>query len=71
VSYEEAFEIIDAGEGRWDVQQRETLLVAGQVWRTATGYLLWDWADRQIGTFPNLGDALRTLWDLELSNQSM
>ncbi|GAB3584020.1 hypothetical protein GCM10027406_29690 [Leifsonia lichenia] len=62
MTYTEAFDIVDAGEGRWDIQLRETLLIAGQVWRTAAGFLLWDWADRQLGTFPSLAEALRTLW---------
>ncbi|MFF1632504.1 hypothetical protein [Leifsonia sp. NPDC058248] len=65
MSYADAFDVVDAGEGRWDIQLHETLLVAGQVWRTATGYLLSDWADRQLGTFPTLGEAVRTLWVFE------
>ncbi len=65
MTFAEGFEVLDAGEGRWDVQLRETFLVAGQIWRTATGYLLRDWADRELGTFSSLADALRALWELQ------
>ncbi|KQO97740.1 hypothetical protein [Leifsonia sp. Leaf264] len=65
MSHVEAFDVIDAGEGRWDVQRRQSLSVVGHVWRTAAGFLLWDWADRQLGTFSSLSDALRTLWAIE------
>jgi hypothetical protein len=69
MTYSDEFEIIQAGDGRWDVQRRESLLVAGQVWRTASGYLLWDWADRQLGTFRSLADALTALGDIEFRNR--
>lgn len=65
MTYTKAFDIVDAGEGRWDIQLHETFLVAGRVWRTAAGFLLWDWADRQLGTFPSLADALRTLFSIQ------
>jgi hypothetical protein len=61
MTFVEAFDLVEAGEGRWDVQERNSVLVAGQVWRTATGFLLWDWLDRQLGTFPSMDDALRAL----------
>jgi hypothetical protein len=64
VTYAEAFDLIDAGQGRWDIQQHGTFLVAGQVWRTNTGYLLWDWLDRQIGSFTSIDEALRALFRL-------
>lgn len=65
MTYAEAFDVIDVGEGRWDIQLRRSLIVVGQVWRTAGGFLLWDWADRQLGTFPSLSEALGTLWAME------
>lgn len=57
----EAFDLVDAGEGRWDVQEHDSFLVAGQVWRTASGFLLWDWLERQVGTFATIDEALRAL----------
>lgn len=67
MTYAEAFDVIDVGEGRWDIQWRRSLTVVGQVWSTSGGFLLWDWADRQLGTFASLADALRTLWAMETS----
>jgi hypothetical protein len=69
MSHNDEFEIIQAGEGRWDVQRRGSLLVAGQVWSTASGYLLWDWADRQLGTFRSLADAIGALSDVEFRDR--
>jgi hypothetical protein len=31
------------------------------VWRTRTGFVLWDWLDRQLGTYDSIDDALRAL----------
>ena len=59
--YTEVFDLVDAGEGRWDVQEHGTLLVAGQVLRTRTGFVLCDWLDRQLGTYDSIDDALRAL----------
>jgi hypothetical protein len=59
--YADVFDLVDAGEGRWDVQQHGTLLVAGQVCRTHSGFVLWDWLDRQLGTYDTIEDALRAL----------
>jgi hypothetical protein len=59
--YAEVYDLVDAGEGRWDVQEHGTLLVAGQVCRTRTGFVLWDWLDRQLGTYDSIDDALRAL----------
>ncbi|WP_426515176.1 hypothetical protein ACPPVQ_11195 [Diaminobutyricibacter sp. McL0618] len=61
MTYTEVFDLVDAGDGRWDVQQHGTLLVAGQVCRTRTGFVLWDWLDRQLGTYETIDDALRAL----------
>jgi hypothetical protein len=61
MTYAEVFDLVDAGEGRWDVQEHGTLLVAGQVWRTRTGFVLWDWLDRQLGTYDTIDEALRAL----------
>ncbi|MCU1524381.1 MAG: hypothetical protein JWO18_1275 [Microbacteriaceae bacterium] len=62
MTYAEAFDLIEAGEGRWDVQHHDTLLIAGQVWRTHTGFDLLDWLDRPIGTFDSIENALRSLY---------
>lgn len=64
MSYAEAFDLIDAGEGRWDVQHHGTLLVAGQVLRTNAGFELLDWVDRPLGLFRAMDDALRHLHHL-------
>ncbi|MCU1557511.1 MAG: hypothetical protein JWN09_1506 [Microbacteriaceae bacterium] len=62
MTYAEAFDLIEAGEGRWDVQHHGSLLIAGQVWRTRGGFDLLDWLDRPIGTFESIEDALRFLY---------
>ncbi|MDF2434726.1 MAG: hypothetical protein JWP44_4357 [Mucilaginibacter sp.] len=62
MTYAEAFDLIEAGEGRWDVQHHHSLLIAGQVWRTNGGFDLLDWLDRPIGTFDSIEDALRFLY---------
>lgn len=61
----DAFDVIEAGEGRWDVQLRDSLSIAGHVWQAASGFVVWDWADRQIGVFGSLLDAVRALSALE------
>lgn len=65
MTYAEAFDVIDAGEGRWSVRLRQPRCLVGEVWRTGAGFLLWDSNQRQAGTFPSMTDALRTLWSLE------
>ncbi len=70
MSYAEAFDVIDAGEGRWDIQQHGTLLVAGQVWRVNSGFLLRDWLERGLGTFGSLDEALRALLRLGYQSQA-
>jgi hypothetical protein len=62
----EAFDVIGSGDGRWDVQRRDSLSVVGYVWHTGAGFVVWDWADRQIGVFDALPDAVRALWALEI-----
>ena len=61
MSHTGQFDLVDAGEGRWDVQEHGTLMVAGQVARTRTGFVLWDWLDRQLGTYDTIEDALHAL----------
>jgi len=65
MSIVEAFDVIEAGDGRWDVQVRDSLSVVGSVWHTGAGFVVWDWADRQIGVFGSLPHAVRALWSLE------
>lgn len=59
------FDVIEAGEGRWDIQLRESFSVAGHVWHTASAFVVWDWADRQVGVFDSLPRALQALATLE------
>ncbi|MET4703984.1 hypothetical protein [Frigoribacterium sp. UYMn621] len=61
MNYAEAFDLVEAGQGRWDVQHHGTLLIAGQVWRTSDGFELMDWLDRPTGHFDTVEDALRFL----------
>jgi hypothetical protein len=61
----DAFEVIEAGEGRWDIQLRDSLSVAGYVWHTGAGFVVWDWADRQVGVFDSLPRSVRALSALE------
>ena len=61
----EAFDVVESGDGRWDVQRRDSLSVAGYVWNTGGGFVVWDWADRQIGVFDTMPAAVRALWSLE------
>jgi hypothetical protein len=61
MNYLEAFDLVEAGQGRWDVQHHGTLLIAGQIWRTNDGFTLMDWLDRPIGHFDSVENALRFL----------
>jgi hypothetical protein len=42
----ESVDIVETGDGRWDVQLRDSLIVVGYVWHTGAGFIAWDWADR-------------------------
>lgn len=57
----EHYDIIGAGEGRWDVQQQGGLSIVGYVWQTGAGFIAWDWADRQVGVFESLPRAVGAL----------
>ena len=35
------YDVIAAGEGRWDIQLRDRLSVVGYVWRTGAGFIAW------------------------------
>lgn len=61
MNYAEAFDLVKAGQGRWDVQHHGTLTIAGQIWRTNDGFELMDWLDRTLGHFDTVEDALRFL----------
>jgi hypothetical protein len=61
----ESLDIVETGDGRWDVQLRDRLTVVGYVWHTGAGYIAWDWADRQIGVFESMPPAVGALWALE------
>jgi hypothetical protein len=64
MTWVEAFDLIDAGEGRWLVNHHSTPLVAGRIWRTINGFTLFDWHDRRLGEFPSRDEALRFLVQL-------
>ena len=61
MTYAEAFDLVPAGQGRWDVHHHGKALIAGQIWRTSAGFELLDWLDRSIGSFNSVEDALRFL----------
>lgn len=61
----DVLDIIEAGDGRWDVQLRDSLIVVGCVWHAGAGFIAWDWADRQIGVFESMPAAVGALWELE------
>lgn len=61
----ESLDVVETGDGRWDVQLRDRLTVVGCVWHTGAGFIAWDWADRQIGVFESMPRAVGALWALE------
>ncbi|RXZ67739.1 hypothetical protein [Agromyces albus] len=61
----ESLDVVETGDGRWDVQLRDSLTVVGYVWHTGAGFIVWDWADRQVGVFESLPRAVRELWAVE------
>lgn len=68
MNHVEAFDLVEAGQGRWEVQHHGILLIAGQV-STNDGFTLMDRLDRPIGIFDSVEDALRFLlrslrWDV-------
>lgn len=63
----DAFEVIETGDGQWDVQVRDGLLVVGYIWHTGAGFIVWDWADRQVGVFDSLSAGVHSLSTLEAS----
>jgi hypothetical protein len=67
MTFKEAFDLVDAGQGRWDVQRSNTVIVAGQILRIPTGFVLYDWLGQRMGTFDMIDDALRHL--LSATNQ--
>ena len=61
MTYAEAFELVQAGQGRWTVQNRGSAIVAGRVLRTNAGFELRDLRDRALGVFESMEDGLRFL----------
>ena len=61
MTYAEAFELVQAGQGRWTVQHRGSASIAGQVLRTQAGFELRDLRDRALGVFDSIEDGLRFL----------
>ena len=59
------FDVIETGDGRWDIQLHESFSVAGHIWHTGSCFVVWDWADRQVGVFDSLPQAVRALAALE------
>ena len=60
-----AFDLVETSEGRWDVQLHGSLSIVGYVWHTGAGFIVWDWADRQIGVFTSLPNAVQSLRALD------
>jgi len=61
MTYAEAFELVQAGQGRWTIQNRGRATVAGRVLRTQHGFELRDLRDRVLGVFESIDDGLRFL----------
>jgi hypothetical protein len=61
MTYAEAFELEQAGQGRWTVLDRATATVAGRVLRTQSGFELLDLRERVLGVFDSIDDGLRFL----------
>jgi len=61
MTHAEAFDLVDAGQGRWTVQHRGSSTIAGQVWRTDAGFELRDWRATALGVFETIDDGLRFL----------
>lgn len=61
MTYAEAFELVQAGQGRWTIQNRASSTVAGQVLRTNDGFELRDLPGRALGVFDSIEDGLRFL----------
>jgi len=61
MTYAEAFELVQAGQGRWTIQNRASSTVAGRVLRTNAGFELRDLRDRALGVFDSIEDGLRFL----------
>ena len=57
----DTFDVVETGDGRWDVQLRDRLTVVGFVWHTGAGFIAWDWADRQVGVFHSMRQAVDAL----------
>jgi len=61
MTYVEAFELVQAGQGRWTVQNRATATIAARVLRTHAGFELRDVRDGALGSFDSIEDGLRFL----------
>ncbi len=61
MTYAEAFDLVDAGQGRWTVQHRGSATIAGRVLRTQVGFELRDWREKALGVFDSIDDGLRFL----------
>ena len=61
MTYAEAFQLEQAGQGRWTVLHRGTATIAGEVWRTQAGFELRDLRQRALGVFETIDDGLRFL----------
>ena len=61
MTYAEAFELVQGGQGRWTIQNRVGSTVAGQVLRTNAGFELRDLLGRAVGVFDSIEDGLRFL----------
>jgi len=61
MTFAEAFELEQAGQGRWAVRNRGTATLVGRVLRTQAGFELLDLRERVLGVFDSIDDGLRFL----------
>jgi hypothetical protein len=61
MTFAEAFDLIEAGQGRWEVRYRGTIIVVGNVLRVASGFDARDWTNISLGIHSTMDDALRQL----------
>jgi hypothetical protein len=58
MTFRRAFELVDAGRGRWNIRLRDSPTVIGSICRSPGGFELADWLDRPVGTFASRHEAL-------------
>lgn len=61
MTFAEAFDLIEAGQGRWEVRYRGTVVVVGTIMRVADGFDARDWTSVPLGIHRSMDEALRQL----------